>query len=309
MVNDSILSNKKRTAGTMIGSSNLSDTAHIQLAAAASVVVACILIGLKFFAWDLTNSVSLQGSLIDSLLDAIASLINMVAVYHAMKPADREHRFGHGKIESFGALTQALFIGISSLWVLREAAQRFFIPEPVEQSEVGLIVMAVAMVMTVILIAYQRRVVNQTGSHAIAADKVHYESDLLINCAVVVSLLTTHLFHTDIMDSILGLLIGLYILWAAWKIALKAFNVLMDRELDDQDRQKILLILNSHPDVLEVKDLRTRSSGLQQFFQLRLVVSAELSLQRANSVAEEVEQEVVKAYPKCQVMIRLVPYA
>jgi len=149
--------------------------------------------------------------------------------------------------------------------------------------------------------------VNQTGSSAIAADKVHYESDFLINLAVVVSLLSSHLFETDIMDSLFGLLIGLYILWAAWKIAVAAFNVLMDRELDDQDRHKILSILMAHTEVLEVKDFRTRTSGMQQFFQLRLLVSSELSLQRANVVAEEVEQDVMKAYPKCQVMIRLVP--
>lgn len=284
-----------------------SDAKQIQIAASASVLVAFVLIGLKLFAWNLTNSVSLQGSLIDSLLDAFASLINMVAVYHAMKPADREHRFGHGKVESLGALAQALFIGASSLWVLWEAGQRFLLPESVEQSETGLIVMSIAMVITLLLILYQRRVVNQTGSTAIAADKVHYESDFLINLAVVVSLLSSYFFETDIMDSLFGLLIGLYILWAAWKIAVHAFNVLMDRELDEQDRHKILSILTSHTEVLEVKDFRTRSSGMQQFFQLRLLVSSELSFQQANVVAEDVERDVMKAYPKCQVMIRLVP--
>jgi ferrous-iron efflux pump FieF len=285
------------------------DSRIIRLATYASVTVACVLILLKTFGWWMTHSISLQASLIDSLLDAMASIINMIAVYHALKPADKEHRFGHGKAESLAALGQAIFIGASSLWLLYEAQQRFVMHEPIEATNVGLLVMLVAFFITLILVTYQQYVIKKTNSGAIAADMLHYKSDLLINAAVFVSLLCADFFHIDLIDPIFGLLIGLYILWTAWQITGQAFNVLMDRELDDEERRRILSIIHSHPEVLDVKDLRTRTSGLHQFFQLRLIMKSGLSLQKADQVADEVEAEVIKAYPSSQVMIRIVPEA
>jgi len=279
----------------------------IRLATYASVTVAASLIGLKFFGWWVTHSVSLQASLIDSLLDAFASFVNMIAVYQALKPADKEHRFGHGKAESLAALGQALFIGGSSLWLLHEAQEKFVNAEPVEATGFGLFIMAIAIVITLFLVAFQRYVVKKTQSNAIAADMLHYKSDLLINATVIVSLVCAEFFHIEILDPIFGILIGIYILWTAWTISMHAFNVLMDRELDDEERGKILAIIKSHPEVINVKDLRTRSSGLHQFFQLHLVMKPDLSLREADKVVEEVEAEVLKAYPKSQVMIRLVP--
>lgn len=285
----------------------LHESRMIRFATYASVTVACLLIILKAFGWWVTHSVSLQASLIDSLLDAIASIINMIAVYHALKPADAEHRFGHGKAESLAALGQALFIGASSLWLLYEAKDRFLMNEPIESTQTGLVVMIIAIVITLFLVAYQRHVVKKTKSSAIQADMLHYKSDLLINTAVIISLICADFFHVELIDPIFGLLIGLYILWTAWQITSHAFNVLMDRELDDEERKKILSIIHNHPEVLGVKDLRTRSSGLHQFFQLRLIMKSTLSLQKADLVADEVEEEVIKAYPKSQVMIRIVP--
>jgi ferrous-iron efflux pump FieF len=286
---------------------NLHEARIIRLATYASVTIAAGLIILKFFGWWVTHSVSLQASLIDSLLDAFASLINMVAVYHALKPADAEHRFGHGKAESLAALGQALFIGGSSFWLLHAAYNRLLTHEPIESTEVGLVVMVVAIILTLFLVAYQKYVVKKTQSGAIAADMLHYESDLLINAAVIVSLFCAKFFRMDGIDPILGLLIGIYILWTAWKITVQAFNVLMDRELHDEDRIKILALIKSHPEVLAVRDLRTRTSGLHQFFQLHLIMDPSLSLQEADRIADKVETEVTKAYPKSQVMIRLVP--
>ncbi len=279
----------------------------IKRATYAAVSVASTLIVMKFFAWWVTYSVSLQASLIDSLLDAFASLLNMIAVYHALKPADKVHRFGYGKAESIAALGQALFIGGSSLWLFHAAYDRLINPHPIESTEVGLVIMAVAIVITFILVAYQTYVVKKTKSSAIAADTIHYQTDLLTNSAVIVSLLCAKLFHVKQIDPIFGLLIGAYIFWSAWKIMMQAFSVLMDRELDEEERVKILAIIKSHPEVIGVRDLRTRSSGLQQFFQLHLLMNPELSLAEADRIADEVEAEVTQAYPKSQVIIRLVP--
>jgi len=279
----------------------------IRRATYASVAVATLLILIKLFGWWVTHSVSLQASLIDSLLDAFASFINMFAVAHALKPADKEHRFGHGKAESLAALGQAVFIGGSSLWLLFEAREHFLHPHPLESSEVGLFVMGIAMAIILILISYQGKVVRKTGSVAIAADRVHYQSDLLINIAVIISLTSAEIFHIHILDPLCGAAIGIYILWTAWKITLHAFNVLMDRELEDEERAKILAIIKAHPEVVGVQDLRTRSSGLQQFIQLRLLVRSDHLLSAAHTIAEGVEQEIIREYPNSQVMIRLIP--
>lgn len=279
----------------------------IRLATYASVATAALLIVIKFFGWWITHSISLQASLIDSLLDAFASFINMVAVYHALKPADKEHRFGHGKAESLAGLGQAVFIGASSLWLLHEAVERFSNPEPIESTGIGLLIIGIAIVITLFLVSFQKHVVKKTGSTAIAADMIHYQSDLLINGAVIISLSAAQFFDMGEIDPLFGILIGAYILWSAWRIMLQAFNILMDRELDDKERTIILKIIQTHPKVIEVRDLRTRTSGLQQFIQLHLIMDPKLSLHEADLIAAEVEKEVTKAFPKSQVMIRLVP--
>jgi ferrous-iron efflux pump FieF len=283
------------------------DTRIIRRATYASVTVAGVLIVIKLFGWWITHSISLQASLIDSLLDAFASVVNMIAVYHALKPADKEHRFGHGKAESLAALGQALFIGGSSLWLLHAAYDRVSIPHPIESTEFGIGIVGIAIIITLFLVSFQKHVVKKTGSTAIAADMLHYRSDILINIAVIISLICADFFHAEVLDPIFGVAIGAYIFWCAWKIMSHAFNVLMDRELEDEEREKILTIISTHPEVLNVRDLRTRSSGLQQFFQLHVIMNPNLTLREADRVADEVEAEVMKAYPKSQVMIRLVP--
>lgn len=283
------------------------DARIIRIATYTSVATAALLIIIKLFGWWITHSISLQASLIDSLLDAFASFINMIAVYHALKPADKEHRFGHGKAESLAGLGQAVFIGASSLWLLHEAVGRFSNPEPIESTGIGLLVIGIAIAITLFLVSFQKYVVKKTGSTAIAADMIHYQSDLLVNGAVIVSLSAAQFFDISEIDPLFGILIGSYIFWSAWKIMLQAFNILMDRELDDKERAIILKIIQTHPKVIEARDLRTRTSGLQQFIQLHLVMDPKLSLHEADLIAAEVEKEVIKAFPKSQVMIRLVP--
>jgi len=281
---------------------------HIRLATYASVTVAAFLIGFKLFAWWMTGSISLQASLIDSLLDAFASLINVFAVHHALKPADQEHRYGHGKLESLAGLGQSLFIGGSAMWLLHEAWNRFDSPQPIEQPDFGILVMVIAIVATFVLVRYQSYVVKISGSTAIAADMLHYRSDLLINATVIISLLGSHYFGFQWLDPLFGVLIGLYILWTAWIIIVQAFNILMDRELDDDLRNKIMEIALSHPEVKAVEDLRTRSSGLQRFAQMELVIDPAISLDQAHKITLDVESEILKQFPNCQVLIKGTPW-
>ena len=279
----------------------------MKLATYASVAVACVLIVAKFAAWLLTDSVSLLSTLIDSLVDAFASVINLFAVRQALQPADREHRFGHGKAEPLAGLGQAAFIGGSAMFLVIAAGQRLFQPRPIENSEIGYWVMGFAIVLTLALVAFQKSVVRRTGSHAIGADSLHYQSDLLINASIILSLLLSAEFGIIVADALFALAIAAFILWGASQIARSALRMLMDRELPDADRQRIREIAMRHPGVKDVHDMRTRTSGLHVFIQLHLEMDRDLSLLRAHGISDAVMLDIEQNFTNAEVLIHIDP--
>ncbi len=274
----------------------------------ASVAVAGTLIVVKLAAWLFTDSVSLLSTLIDSLLDAAASMINLLAVRHALMPADREHRFGHGKAEPLAALGQTAFIAGSAVFLVIEAGHRLFAPRPVLHFEAGIGVMILAIVVTFALTRFQAHVVRKTGSVAIKADSLHYLGDILVNAAVIVALLLASQFGWFIADPLFGIAIAGYILIIAWRIARGAFDMLMDRELPERERARIKGIVLEHPSVIDMHDLRTRASGRKTFIQVHIELDGDLSLYRAHDVADEVETSLRAAYPGAEVIIHQDPY-
>ena len=279
----------------------------MRLATYASVAVASVLVVIKFGAWVKTDSVSLLSTLIDSLLDVAASALNLIAVHHALQPADDEHRFGHGKAEALAGLGQAAFISGSAAFLLIEAGERIFNPRAIDNSEIGIAVMVVAIGLTIVLVAFQRYVMRKTGSLAIGADSLHYQTDVLVNASVIVSLLFVTRLGWTLADPLFAIAIAGYILWGAWKIAYGALNVLMDHELPDEDRQRIRAIVMNHPEVLDLHDLRTRSSGTQVFIQLDVEMDGDFKLRDAHAVAVQVMVELADAYPNAEVFVHQDP--
>jgi len=275
----------------------------MKLATYASVTVATVLIVTKAVAWVLTDSVSLLSTLIDSLLDVGASLVNLIAVRHALEPADREHRFGHGKAEALAGLAQAAFIGGSAMFLVVQAGERLINPRFVVNTEIGHGVMVLAIVLTIGLVVFQRYVVRKTGSIAITADSAHYQMDVLVNLSVIVSLLMVSEFGLVWADPAFAIAIAGYILWGAWQIGVASMNMLMDRELPDGDRQRIREIALAHPAVVGVHDLRTRSAGNQLFIQMHLEMNGDITLHDAHVISDQVEASVMKAFPNAQVLI------
>ena len=273
----------------------------------ASVSVALGLIALKTGAWLHTNSVSILTSLIDSLLDAGASLINLFAVRHSLLPADREHRFGHGKAEAVAGLIQAGIIGGSAAFLLLQAGDRLLHPEPVVDTDVGISVMGISFVATALLLAFQRYVVRKTKSVAISAESLHYLSDLFTAVAVVMALVLTERFSFASADPLIAGAIAAYILYSAWKIATDAFDQIMDREFPDEDRDRIRVVVMGHSEVLDMHDLRTRSSGTNTFIQLHLELDGSMSLDRAHEIADEVQLLLERAFPDAEVLIHQDP--
>ena len=279
----------------------------MKLATVASVSVATVLIGVKLVAWLMTDSISVLSSLVDSLLDVLASLVNMFAVYHALRPADREHRFGHGKAEPLAGLGQVAFISGSAVLLLIEAFSRVMSPRAVTHVDVGIGVMVFATIITGALVVFQFYVVRKTDSTAIGADALHYKSDVLVNLSVIVSLGLSAWLGWHIADPLFGIAIGLYLLYGAWKIALRSLDLLMDREFPDDERARIRDIVMHHPEVKGMHDLRTRRAGLQPFIQLHLELDGDMRLLEAHEIADEVEARIKQAYPAAEVLIHQDP--
>lgn len=268
-----------------------------------AVATAAGLVLFKFFAWQATGAVSLLSTLLDSLLDVGASMINLLAVRHALQPADSEHRFGHGKAEPLAGLAQAAFISGSAVFLLLEAGERMFNPREVLNADIGYWVMALSVVATLALVAFQRHVVKKTGSVAIRADSMHYKMDVLVNLSVIVSLLLVSQFGWLLADPLFALAIAAYIFHGAWEVGSQSLHLLMDRELPKEDRERITEIATGHADVRGMHDLRTRSSGNRTFIQLHLEMDPDLPLRDAHVIAEAVMYRIEEIFPDAEVMI------
>ena len=280
----------------------------VQTATYVSVSVAVVLIIIKCGAWLTTGSMSLKISLIDSLSDAVASVINLFAVREALRPADREHRFGHGKIEALAALGQSAFIVGSAAFLMVEATRRLFVPNVIEHPKVGVIVMVISIILSLALVIFQKYVVHVTKSTAIKADATHYQADMLMNIGVLVALGTTYWLQWNSADAIISLFIGGYILYAAWNMTSEAFHILIDRELPEDQRQHIKDIVSQHEKVLGIHDLRTRSAGQQCFIQLHLELDGHLTLNDTHTIADEVTTFIIKEFPHAEVIIHQDPH-
>ena len=246
----------------------------LRLATRASLAVASILIVTKGIAWWLSGSISLLAGLTDSALDGVASFLNLLAVHYALRPADDDHRYGHGKAEALSGIAQALFIATSAMLIAYQAVERILHPEPLGAPGLGIAVMVLSIVLTVALLMLQYKVIRETGSTAIRADSLHYRSDLLLNASILLALILA-LFGWQQLDAYFGLTIAVYILWSAVQIARETVSVLMDQELPPDVSQSMLDMACSVPGVLGAHDIRTRISGNHWFVQLHLERSEE----------------------------------
>ena len=284
-------------------------TARLMRAAGqASVVAATLMIGIKLYAFIETQSVTMLSTLFDSALDVGASLVNLFAIRHALTPADAEHRFGHGKAEPLAGLIQVAFILGSSILLLVEVVDHFLHPMPVRNPGVGVIVMVASIAITGTLILFQRHVVKQTGSLAVRGDSAHYASDFLVNISVIAALILSSQLGWWWIDPLFGLLVALFIGYTAFSIGHAALDMLMDREMDDAERDRIKEIARAHPEVLDLHDLRTRVAGQNRFIQFHLELDDDILLKDAHRISDAVEERLMEAFPDAEVIIHQDPH-
>jgi ferrous-iron efflux pump FieF len=278
----------------------------LRLATYASISVALVLIVAKLIAWGLSDSVSLLATLIDSVLDALASLINLIAVRHALTPADKEHRFGHGKAEALAGLSQSLFIVGSAGFLLLEAGRRIINPTEVQAAGIGIAVMVFSIIATLALLGLQSHVIRKTNSTAIKADSLHSKTDLLVNGSVIVALWLSVQGWAG-FDALFAGAIALYILFSAREIMVMSYDHLMDRELPDGRRDLIKRLVLEHSSARGMHDLRSRHSGTMTFIQLHLELDDDLSLMDAHQICDEIEANLLVAFPESEIIIHIDP--
>ena len=276
-------------------------------AALASVTAALFLLGLKAWAALETGSMAMLGSLADTGLDLIASLVTLAGVRIAALPADSHHRFGHGKAEALVALLQIVLITLSALAIGWRSGERLAAGAETGSADLGIGVSLAAMAVTFALISYQRHVVTRTGSVAIATDRTHYQSDLLLNGSVIAALVLDQYAGLVGADAAFGLLIAAWLLWGAWRSSSHAINQLMDREWPEVQRTEFLAAAAEYPELAGLHDLRTRTSGSHNFVQFHVWVPGDWTVRDAHDRMDAVEEALQKRFPGTEILIHLDP--
>ncbi|SMP67947.1 ferrous-iron efflux pump FieF [Novosphingobium panipatense] len=276
-------------------------------AAMASIAAGGILLGIKGWAAWSTGSTAMLGSLADTALDLVASVATLIGVGIAAHPPDDKHRFGHGKAEAIAALFQIVLISLSALGIASRAVEQFFAGSRVQSAGNGIGVSLAAIAVTLLLVGWQRHVVRRTGSLAISTDSTHYQSDLLLNLAVIAALVLDRYAGLSGADPLFGLAIAGWLGWGAWGASKQVLDQLMDHEWPSEKKERLLALLAGNPDISGVHDLRTRTSGNRDFVQFHVWVDADMTVREAHKVTDALESKLRSAFPDTEILIHTDP--
>ena len=279
----------------------------VRSASIASLLVASTLIVLKYYGWVTTSSVSMLGSLADSMIDFLASVFVFIAITYSFLPADEKHRFGYGKSEGLAAFIQSLLIGISGVYVFTEAIKRLLNPTQINQPNIAIWIILVSIALTIALIIYQKYVVKKSQSMAIESDQYHYLTDTFINLSVLFSIVITGWTRFTFIDAVVGLLISGVVLYTAFILLKKSFKILLDQEIQSSHRDQIRKIALQHPQVLGFHDLRTRDTGRKYIIQFHLELDPKMSLLESHRITDEVTDNILDVYPNSELIIHTDP--
>lgn len=286
---------------------NAQRAALARSAAIASMAVAIVLVALKSWASWRTGSTAMLGSLADSALDLVASLVTLFGVWFASRPADREHRFGHGKAEALAAIVQVLLIAVSAFGIAARAIAQMLGQQTTQAAEEGIAVSLIAIAATFALLMWQRHVIRQTGSVAIKTDHMHYHSDLQLNLAVIAALALDQYAGWGWADPLFGLAIAGWLAFGAWSAAGEAVDQLLDREWPADKRQAFVAAAARHPELSNLHDLRTRTSGTHDFVQFHVDLPRGMTVGAAHDIIERVENDLMRQFPDMELLIHIDP--
>lgn len=274
----------------------------------ASLFVSSVLFSGKMFFGLVTGSVAILASALDSGLDFFSSLINMFALLTAQKPADSEHRFGHGKAEALAGLVQGVVIFVSGAYLFYQSILRFIVPEELTELGSGIWVMTVSLVLTMLLVSYQKYISKKTESLVVEADTMHYLTDIISNAVVLIALGVYHLSGYIYADAIAGLGGAIYVFWGSITIIRQSFSVLMDADISDKYRESLIEVINRYNEkVFGYHDLRTRSAGIHDYMDFHLEMDREMTLEESHDLVESIMGDLKKMHPQLETMIHSDP--
>ncbi len=273
----------------------------------ASIGLTVVLLILKWIAFIMTNSVAVLSTLFDSVQDLMTSGINLLAIRQSIVPADKQHRFGHGKAQAVGGLFQAIVIFVSGVILIYQSCLHWKNHDTPDVFSHGTVLLLISIVLTFILLRFQKYVVAKTDSISIRADMAHYAGDIWMNTGVIVSLFFSTVLKIQWLDILFGIGVGLYLIKTTYHIAMVAIGILMDTEMPLHIRYKIKAIVMTFDNVIKVKDLKTRQSGTCLFIQMTIVMNKDLTLSQAHQISDEIESELHHTFSDCEIIIHLEP--
>lgn len=273
-----------------------------------SIAVPLFLTILKTIVGLATMSISVLASALDSFMDVCSSTITTIAVLTSEKPADTGHPFGHGKAEAIAGLVQSVFIAISAGFLIFQAFHRIIDGYTLKDEGIGIEVMVLAMVVSIFLSRYMRKVGRETESTAISAGALNFSADVWTNAGVLVALGLERWAAVKNADPIVSILISLYIIVSAIRIAHDAITQLMDKTLPEEMLQAIDRCIRTHgPCVIGYHRLRTRRVGGEKEISFHLEVDNMLTFKSAHDITEAIVADIERAIPGSRVTIHSDP--
>lgn len=261
-------------------------------ATVVSSITASVLIIIKLFIGIASGSVAVLASAIDSVLDLGVSIFNYFALHNSEKAPDDTFNYGRGKIEALASVIEGFIITVSGLYILYSAIDKLIYEHKTSYLEESIIVMLISLVITGALVIFLNYVAKKTSSMVIRSDALHYKTDLYSNAMILISLAIIHYTGFDAIDSILGILIAIYIIYSAYDLIKHGILMLMDVAMKDDTVDKIKLIIEKNPNVTSYHQLLTRASGKDAFVSAHLVFNISTSLFDAHRVCDTIENEI-----------------
>ena len=258
---------------------------------------ATLLIVIKLFIGILSGSVAVLASAIDSVLDLIVSAFNYFAITKAEQPANKKFNYGKGKIEALAAVIEGTVITVSGLFIYYSAIKKAIYHEPLEHLENSIIVMIVSLVLTIALVLFLNYVAKKTRSMVVKSDALHYKTDVLSNGAILVSLILIQVTGFELIDSIMGVVISIYIIHSAYEIIKDGVYILLDASLDEEIVEGIKNIILGEKEISDFHYLKTRKSANTNFVDVHLVFSPGISLMRAHHAGDRIEEKIKELIP------------
>ncbi len=273
-----------------------------KIATLVSSGTAALLVSIKLVVGLLSGSVALLASAIDSLLDLVVSLFNYFTLHQSERKPDETFNFGRGKMEAIAAVVEGTIICVSALYILYSAVDKFVNPRPIEYMEIAIIVMLVSIVLTAALVVFLNRVAKSSNNLVIKADALHYKTDLYTNAAVLLSLAIIYFSGFEIVDAILGVMIAIYMIYAASPILKEGIMMLLDVALEKSEIDKIKTLLSMQNDINGWHYLRTRRAGSDIFISVHIVFDETILLLDAHHISDRIERDIQRLFASQNVL-------